>query len=82
MLNTLLRFSMVKAKTGYPRSTLYYQISKGTFPKPVKLGERAVGWIAAEVDAVIQARVSGKPDDEIRGLIKQLVSARQSLVQV
>ena len=43
MPNTLLRFSTVKAKTGYPRSTLYYQISKGTFPTPVKLGERAVG---------------------------------------
>lgn len=77
MPNTLLRFSTVKAKTGYPRSTLYYQISKGTFPTPVKLGERAVGWLAAEVDAVIQARVSGKPDAEIRALIRQLVDARQ-----
>ena len=78
MPNTLLRFSTVKAKTGYPRSTLYYQIARGTFPAPVKLGERAVGWLAGEVDAVIQARVSGKPDDEIRGLIRQLVAARQA----
>ena len=78
MPNTLLRFNTVKAKTGYPRSTLYYQIAKGTFPTPVKLGERAVGWLAAEVDAVIQARISGKPDDEIRGLIRQLVTARQA----
>lgn len=77
MPNTLLRFNTVKAKTGYPRSTLYYQISKGTFPTPVKLGERAVGWLAAEVDAVIQARVSGKADTEIRALIRQLVDARQ-----
>lgn len=77
MPNTLLRFNTVKAKTGYPRSTLYYQISKGTFPTPVKLGERAVGWLAAEVDAVIQARVSGMPDAEIRALIRQLVDARQ-----
>ena len=77
MPNTLLRFSTVKAKTGYPRSTLYYQISKGTLPTPVKLGERAVGWLAAEVDAVIQARVSGKADTEIRALIRQLVDARQ-----
>lgn len=78
MPNTLLRFTTVKAKTGYPRSTLYYQIAKGTFPTPVKLGERAVGWLAAEVDAVIQARVSGKPDDEIRSLISQLVAARNA----
>lgn len=45
MPSTLLRFSTVKAKTGYPRSTLYYQISKGLFPPPVKLGERSVGWL-------------------------------------
>lgn len=77
MPNTLLRFNTVKAKTGYPRSTLYYQISKGTFPTSVKLGERAVGWLAAEVDAVIQARVSGKSDKDIRVLIKQLIDARQ-----
>lgn len=78
MPNTLLRFSTVKAKTGYPRSTLYYQISKGTFPTPVKLGERAVGWLAAEVDAVIHARVLGKSDTDIRALIRQLVVARQA----
>ena len=78
MPNTLLRFNTVKAKTGYPRSTLYYQISKGTFPTPVKLGERAVGWLAAEVDAVIHARVLGKSDTDIRALIRQLVVARQA----
>lgn len=78
MPNTLLRFSTVKAKTGYPRSTLYYQIAKGTFPSPVKLGERSVGWLAAEVDAVIHARVLGKSDTDIRALIRQLVVARQA----
>lgn len=78
MPSTLLRFSTVKAKTGYPRSTLYYQISKGLFPPPVKLGERSVGWLATEVDAVLQARISGKSDTDLRALIRQLVVARQA----
>ena len=48
----------VEAKTGLSRSTIYEKMKNGTFPKPVKLGPRAVGWLATEVDAWISERIS------------------------
>ena len=30
--------------TGLATSTLYEMMEKGEFPKPIKLGRRAVGW--------------------------------------
>ncbi|MGA7800149.1 MAG: AlpA family transcriptional regulator [Gammaproteobacteria bacterium] len=50
MATTLLRLPAVKARTGLSRSTIYLRISEGSFPKPVSLGGRAVGWIEAEVN--------------------------------
>jgi prophage regulatory protein len=49
MTHTILRLPNVKASTGLSRSTIYLRISQGTFPKPVKLGGRAVGWVQTEV---------------------------------
>ena len=48
----------VKARTGLSRSTIYLRISRGTFPAPVSLGGRAVGWIEAEVNAWLAARIA------------------------
>jgi len=36
---------------------IYKLASKGTFPKPIKLGERGSGWLRTEVDAWLQARI-------------------------
>jgi prophage regulatory protein len=49
MAHTILRLPAVKASTGLSRSTIYLRIAEGTFPRPVNLGARAVGWIEAEV---------------------------------
>ena len=58
MPHTMLRFPTVKARTGLSRSTIYLRISRGTFPSPVSLGGRAVGWIEAEVHAWLTARIA------------------------
>lgn len=50
MPHTILRLPAVKARTGLSRSTIYQRISEGTFPEPISLGTRAVGWIEEEVD--------------------------------
>ena len=34
----------VEARTGLSRSTIYARVKVGTFPAPVSLGPRAVGW--------------------------------------
>ena len=58
MPHTMLRFPTVKARTSLSRSTIYLRISRSTFPAPVSLGGRAVGWIEAEVNAWLTARIA------------------------
>jgi prophage regulatory protein len=39
------------------RSSIYLNISKGTFPKPIHLGARSVGWLESDIDNWIDARI-------------------------
>ena len=57
MTHTILRLPAVKASTGLSRSTIYLRIAQGTFPKPVSLGARAVGWIEAEVQQWLTGQI-------------------------
>jgi prophage regulatory protein len=63
---TILRRKQLEARTGLSRSSIYARISPNpnrpgdydpTFPKPVSLGAKAVGWVEAEVDAWLAAQV-------------------------
>ena len=49
MLDAILRLPAVKSRTGLSRSTLYERIAKGSFPAPVRLGARAVGWRESDI---------------------------------
>jgi prophage regulatory protein len=75
---TILRRGQVEAESGYSRSTLYLRIAQGLWTKQVSLGARAVGWPAAEVDALNAARIAGQGDAEIRVLVTKLLAARKS----
>jgi prophage regulatory protein len=57
MANAVLRLPVVKARTGLSRSTIYLRIAEGTFPKPVSLGDRAVGWLESEIESWLSSRV-------------------------
>lgn len=74
---TILRCKQVKDWTGLSRSTIYLRIQEGTFPKPVNLGARAVGWPSTEVTAINSARIAGKNDAEIRTLVAKLEATRK-----
>jgi prophage regulatory protein len=50
MATTILRLPAVTARIGLARSTIYLRISEGTFPQPVRLGSRAVGWIETDIE--------------------------------
>lgn len=52
------RLPAVLARTGLGRSSVYAAIAKGQFPQPIKLSERAVGFLAHEIDAWIEQRAS------------------------
>ena len=53
----ILRRPQVEARTGLSRSTIYQRMQDGTFPKPISLGTKSVGWLASEIDAWIAERI-------------------------
>lgn len=55
-IDSILRLPEVMKRTGLSRSTIYVYIEKGLFPKPIKIGLRAVGWYASEVNQWILSR--------------------------
>ena len=69
MTHRILRLPEVMARTGLSRSTIYLRISQGTFPKPVNLGARAVGWIEEEIQGWLQLQIdsSRKVGHEVGG---------------
>jgi len=54
---SILRRAAVEARSGLSRSTLYDYIKAGRFPPPVRIGIRAVGWLASDVDAWLAAQI-------------------------
>jgi prophage regulatory protein len=62
-MHTILTLPDVKRSTGLSRSTIYLRIAQGTFPKPVSLGGRAVGWLEAEVQQWLQRRIEANRNE-------------------
>ena len=60
----LLRLPQVLARVGLKTTRLYELVGDGEFPKPIRLGDRAVAWLSTEVDSWILAQ-SMKPRVEI-----------------
>lgn len=53
----IIRLKQVMETTGLARSTIYKYIAAGTFPKPVPLGGKSVGWVDEEVQDWVMARI-------------------------
>ena len=52
----ILRRREVELVTRLSKASIYRQMHAGAFPKPVKLGERAVGWRAEEIEEWLASR--------------------------
>lgn len=61
-MQTILRRNDVERATGLPRSTLYAKIASGDFPKPIRLGVRAVGWLEQDISAWQKARIAARDE--------------------
>ncbi|NVJ62195.1 MAG: AlpA family phage regulatory protein [Gammaproteobacteria bacterium] len=74
----LIRRPDVLQLTARSKSALQLDEKNGLFVPPISIGARAVAYIKHEVEAVIDARIQGKPEDDIRELVSTLIEARGS----
>lgn len=58
----IIRLKEVIDVTGLARSTVYKYVTDGSFPKPVSLGDRSVGWVENEVHEWILARIEQRDE--------------------
>jgi prophage regulatory protein len=77
----ILRKTDVLILTNLSKSTLYNRIKDGLWPTSISLGARAVGFVQAECEAVLQAMIAEKSPTEIKVLVQELITQRKQLVQ-
>jgi prophage regulatory protein len=75
-MRQILRVDKVSAGLDCGISTVYEHVASGLLPPPVKIGPRASGWIEDEIDAVVEARIAGASDSDVRDLVARLIAAR------
>ena len=62
-MSRFLRRRSVEDRTGLSRSTIYLFVQNGTFPRPVRIGGRAVAWLESDIDAWIEARLADRAEN-------------------
>ncbi len=56
-VRSFIRLPEVMRRTGYSKAWLYRLINQNRFPKPVKIGERAIAFVEGEIDDWITQRI-------------------------
>ena len=46
----IIRRKEVEQRIGLACSTIYAMMARGDFPRPIKIGQRAVGWRSKDID--------------------------------
>lgn len=59
----ILRIRQVTEMTGTCKASIYHWMSKGQFPRSIRLGPRAVGWRESEVLRWMETRDESRPRD-------------------
>jgi len=52
-----LRLPQVIQRTGISRSAIYKMVTEGLFPKPIRIGTRAVAWVESDVESWSESRI-------------------------
>lgn len=66
-MTNIIRLPDVMARTGLSRSSVFLKVKKGEMPPPIKLGVRATGWVAEEIDTWIKQRVEASRPNHAEG---------------
>lgn len=56
-MGSLWRLPTVETQTGLSKSEIYRRIKLGTFPKPLKLGSRAVAWPSTSIESWVKTLI-------------------------
>ncbi len=59
-VRSFIRLPEVMRRTGYSKAWLYRLINQSRFPKPVKIGERAIAFVEGEIDDWITQRIEAR----------------------
>ena len=59
-VRSFIRLPEVMRRTGYSKAWLYRLINQNRFPKPVKIGERAIAFVEGEIDDWITQRIEAR----------------------
>jgi prophage regulatory protein len=59
----VLKVKQVAEEINVSVPQVYRLVSIGSFPKPIKLGERGSGWLITEIDAWLQSRVDLRDEE-------------------
>lgn len=59
----LLRRPEVEKRTGLSRSSIYALMDRGEFPRPRRIGQRAVAWDEATLERWLATRAEANPQD-------------------
>lgn len=59
-MQKVIRLEEVIKMTSLSRSTIYTLIQQGAFPKPIKIGKRAIGFIIDEIEKWLQSRMNSR----------------------
>jgi prophage regulatory protein len=60
----ILRLPEVRQRTGLTSSTIYEMMRDGSFPKSIKIGLRAAGWVEQEVQKFIADRIAERDSNQ------------------
>jgi prophage regulatory protein len=61
---TLLRRPEVRARTGLSDTRIDELEKRGAFPRRVLISERAIGWVASEIDQFIRAKIEARDQQQ------------------
>jgi prophage regulatory protein len=77
----MLRRRDVESLVGLGRSAIYARVAAGLFPKPCKLGLKAVAWPDHEIDSLNRLTAAGGDERAIRALVSRLHASRADLAR-
>ena len=64
MTQQILKLKELTLITRLSGGSIYRKARQGTFPSPIKLGERSSGWLTSEVDRWLEERIAASRNGE------------------